>query len=473
MPFSSARKWSGVTVAGHGTWVLGAPEMLLPPGAPAVAEAERRSAAGQRVLLLAGAGELPATGTRTTGELPATGTRTTGELPASGPRTTRAGDRQPPGTLVAVALVALAERVRPDAAATLRYFAAEGVDVKVISGDSPRTASAVAAELALPGADRPVDARTLGPDLADAVEGAAVLGRVTPQQKREMVRALRGRGHVVAMTGDGVNDVLALKEADIGVAMGSGAPAARAVAQLVLMDDRFDVLPGVVAEGRRVIANIERVAHLFLTKTVYVAVLAVAVGVAQLPFPFFPRHLTIVSTLTIGVPAFFLALAPNLERSRPDFLRRVLRFAVPAGTVAAAATFGGYALALGAGLGVGAARTTATVVLLGIGLSVLTLLMVPLRRWELGLLAALVGTFAALMVVPWTRSFFALTTLPPRAWAVAGALVLGAGLALVVVHRLAHRGYPPAGAPPTGSAVRAGRGSPGRPSRRSTGPAPR
>ncbi|WP_341358055.1 HAD-IC family P-type ATPase [Georgenia sp. M64] len=457
VPFSSARKWSAVTVAGHGTWVLGAPEVLLPPGAPAVAEAERRAGAGQRVLLLARAGELP--GTPTTSELPGTpaagelpGTPAAGELPAGG--TVRAGgtDRQPPRALVAVALVALAERVRPDAAATLRYFAAEGVEVKVISGDSPRTASAVAAQLALPGADRPVDARTLGPDLGDAVEGATVLGRVTPQQKRDMVRALRGRGHVVAMTGDGVNDVLALKEADIGVAMGSGAPAARAVAQLVLMDDRFDVLPGVVAEGRRVIANIERVAHLFLTKTVYVAVLALAVGVAQLPFPFFPRHLTVVSTLTIGVPAFFLALAPNLERSRPDFLGRVLRFAVPAGTVAAAATFGGYALVLGAGLGVGAARTTATVVLLGVGLSVLTLLMLPLRRWEVGLVAALAGTFAGLMLVPWTRSFLALTTLPPRAWAVAGSLVLGAGLALVGVHRLAHREPPPAGVPPAGPA---------------------
>lgn len=479
VPFSSARKWSAVTVAGHGTWVLGAPEVLLPPGAPAVAEAERRAGAGQRVLLLARAGELPGTpaaselpGTPTTSEPPG-GTWTAGALPAGG--TARAGgtDRQPPRALTAVALVALAERVRPDAAATLRYFAAEGVEVKVISGDSPRTASAVAAQLALPGADRPVDARTLGPDVGDAVAASAVLGRVTPQQKRDMVRALRGRGHVVAMTGDGVNDVLALKEADIGVAMGSGAPAARAVAQLVLMDDRFDVLPGVVAEGRRVIANIERVAHLFLTKTVYVAVLALAVGVAQLPFPFFPRHLTVVSTLTIGVPAFFLALAPNLERSRPDFLGRVLRFAVPAGTVAAAATFGGYALVLGSGLGVGAARTTATVVLLGIGLSVLTLLMLPLRRWEVGLVAALAGTFAGLMLVPWTRSFFALTTLPPRAWGVAGSLVLGAGLALVVVHRLAHREPPPAGVPPARPAVRAGRGSRGRPSRRSTGPAPR
>src|SRR5687767_12388115 len=148
-----------------------------------------------------------------------------------------------------------------------------------------------------------------------------------------MVKAMQARGHVVAMTGDGVNDVLALKDADIGVAMGSGSPAARSVAQLVLLDSRFEVLPGVVAEGRRVIANVERVANLFVTKTVYAALLALAVGVARLPFPFFPRHLTVVSSLTIGIPAFFLALAPNARRAAPGFVERVLRFALPAGVI--------------------------------------------------------------------------------------------------------------------------------------------
>ena len=157
------------------------------------------------------------------------------------------------------------------------------------------------------------------------LEQSSVFGRVTPHQKRAIVGALQSRGHVVAMTGDGVNDALALKDADIGVAMGNGAPATRAVAQIVLLDGSFATLPGVVAEGRRVIANIERVANLFVTKTVYAMLLAIAVGFARWPYPFLPRHLTIVSTLTIGIPAFFLALAPNTRRYEPGFVQRVLQ----------------------------------------------------------------------------------------------------------------------------------------------------
>src|SRR5207247_2392963 len=197
-----------------------------------------------------------------------------------------------------------------------------------------RTVAAIAGAVGVPGADDPMDARQLPDDeggLADALDRHTVFGRVQPHQKRAMVAALQGRGHVVAMTGDGVNDTLALKDADIGVAMGSGSSAARAVAQLVLLDDSFAPMPGVVAEGRRVIANVERVANLFVTKTVYAMLLSLAIGVAGLPFPFLPRHLTIVSSLTIGIPAFFLALAPNAQRFRAGFVTRVLRFALPAG----------------------------------------------------------------------------------------------------------------------------------------------
>ena len=147
------------------------------------------------------------------------------------------------------------------------------------------------------------------------------------------------------MTGDGVNDVLALKEADIGIAMGSGSPAARAAAQLVLLDGNFATLPHMVDEGRRVINNIERVANLFLTKTTYAMLLAIAVGVARLPFPFLPRHLTLVGAVTIGIPAFFLALAPNHRRAQPGFVPRVLKLAIPAGFLAAVGTFTGYAVA--------------------------------------------------------------------------------------------------------------------------------
>lgn len=322
--------------------------------------------------------------------------------------------------------------------------------MKVISGDSPRTVGAVAGALGLQGAEHPVDARGLTDDpdaLGSALEESSVFGRVGPHQKRDMVRALRSRGHVVAMTGDGVNDVLALKEADIGVAMGGGAQAARSVAQLVLLESRFDVLPHVVAEGRRIIGNIERVAHLFLTKTVYVAVLAVAVGVAQLPFPFYPRHLTIVSTLTIGIPAFFLALAPNSSRARPDFLGRVLRFAVPAGVIAASATFAAYAVTtLGTDLGVPAARTTATVVLFSVGMLVLTFLSMPLTRLRLLLLVALVTVFATLHAVPWTREVFALSMLPLVVWLSAAGVVAVAGGLLVAVWRLSSAAAPSVGA---------------------------
>src|SRR5687767_11584696 len=208
-----------------------------------------------------------------------------------------------------------------------------------------------------------------------------------------MVHALQARGHVVAMTGDGVNDVLALKEADIGVAMGTGSDAGRAAARLVLLDNRFDAFPAVLAEGRRVIANVERVANLFVSKTVYALLLALAVGVARLPFPFYPRHLTIVSSLTIGIPAFFLALAPGGGRAQSGFVRRVLRSAGPAGLVAAAATFAGYALARSQeGTSLGQARTTATVVLFLVGLEILLILARPLtaaRRWLItGMLAS-------------------------------------------------------------------------------------
>jgi cation-transporting ATPase E len=265
-------------------------------------------------------------------------------------RSERLPDADAAGSLPAldpVALVALEETLRDDAAATVAYFRRQGVRVIVLSGDHPSTVAAVARRVGLE-VDHAVDASELGDDPVDlerALDGSSVFGRVDPYRKRAFVAALHRRGHSVAMTGDGVNDVLALRDADIGVAMGSGTPASRAVARVVLLDDSWAALPGVVAEGRRVIGNVERVASLFVTKTVYATLLALAVGVAGEPFPFYPRHLTIVSSLTIGIPAFFLALAPNTRRARRGFLHRVLVFAVPAGAITAAATYSGYALA--------------------------------------------------------------------------------------------------------------------------------
>ncbi len=219
------------------------------------------------------------------------------------------------------------------------------------------------------------------------------------------------------MTGDGVNDVLALKDADIGIAMGSGSSATRAVAQLVLLDSTFDPLPAVVAEGRRVLGNIERTSNLYVTKTVYAMLIVLGVGVVGLPFPFLPRQLSLIGALTIGIPSFFLALAPNAERARPGFLKRVLRFTVPAGTLAAIATFLGYVLARDEpGVSLAQARTTATMVLCWIGFLVLSIIAAPLTRPRLVLVWSMAGAFIVVMLVPALRTFFALTPPPLLVW---------------------------------------------------------
>ncbi|WP_159961592.1 HAD-IC family P-type ATPase [Blastococcus haudaquaticus] len=381
VPFSSARKWSAVSLADAGTWLLGAPEMVLAGAATGAAgtarhRADQLAAEGRRVLLLASSPHPP---------------------PGSGEDVGLPQDLRP------VALVVLAERIREDAAEVLGYFTEQGVALKVISGDNPRTVGAVAAAVGVPGvsgAVDAVDARTLPEDddaLAAVVETASVFGRVTPHQKRAMVRALQRRGHVVAMTGDGVNDALALKDADIGVAMGNGSPATRAVAQLVLLDGRFAHLPAAVAEGRRVIANIERAASLFLVKNVYSLVLALVTVVTVAAYPLEPVQLTLISTVTIGVPGFFLALLPNRRRYVPGFLRRVLCFAVPVGVLTGIAAYAGYALTrwLVPGAGVPAARTAATLVVLALALWTLLVLARPLD----GVKAALVATMAAVVVL--------------------------------------------------------------------------
>lgn len=414
IPFSSARKWSAATAAGHGTWVLGAPELVLADAQDAAsgqarAAAQQIAAAGLRVLLLAQSDVA------------------TADSPS------RAAVALPSG-LLPVALVVLAERVREDAAETLRFFAAQGVAVKVISGDNPATVGAVAAVVGVPGAGDPVDARNLPEDLdelADVLDRQAVFGRVTPQQKRAVVAALQHRGHVVAMTGDGVNDALALKDADIGIAMGNGSPATRAVAQLVLLDGRFSRLPGVVAEGRRVIANIERAANLFLIKNTYSVVLALIAAATLGAYPLAPIQLTLISTLTIGVPAFVLALAPNSRRYVPGFVARVLRFSVPIGAVIGVSAYLGYRVTrLDSAASVAQGRTTATIVLLVCSLWTVVVLARPLTRVNVALVAALLAASAFVVGVPAVgHGLFLLSTSTAD---VVVALAVGVGGAAIV-----------------------------------------
>ncbi|KOX21126.1 MULTISPECIES: HAD-IC family P-type ATPase [unclassified Streptomyces] len=421
LPFSSARKYSGATFDEGGgeesSWLFGAPDVLLAEGHPALAETDHLNEQGLRVLLLA---------------------RTD-----RGPGAPGAAEAARP-----TALVVLEQRLRPDASDTLAYFADQNVATKVISGDNAVSVGAVAGKLELPGAENTVDARTLPEDrekMAEVLEENAVFGRVTPQQKRDMVAALQSKGHTVAMTGDGVNDVLALKDADIGVSMGSGSEATRAVAQIVLLNNSFATLPSVVAEGRRVIGNITRVATLFLTKTVYSVLLAVLVVCSQVEYPFLPRHLTLLSTLTIGVPAFFLALAPNKERARPHFVRRVMRYAVPGGIIAGAATFTTYLLARHHYSGEGALEaetSAATLTLFLVSLWVLAIIARPYTWWRLALVATMAGAFLLVLVVPWLQDFFALklvgTTMP---WAAAAIAATGAAL-LEIAWRWVDRRFP-------------------------------
>ncbi|MGW0187104.1 HAD-IC family P-type ATPase [Streptomyces sp. NPDC003362] len=419
LPFSSARQYSGAAFSeGDGetsTWLLGAPDVLLSDDDPALGETERLNERGLRVLLLA----------RAAGDLDSADV-TRGAKPA--------------------ALVVLEQRLRPDAADTLRYFAEQNVRAKVISGDNAVSVGAVAGKLGLSGTV--VDARRLPSDrdgMATALDEGTVFGRVTPQQKRDMVGAMQSHGHTVAMTGDGVNDVLALKDADIGVAMGTGSEATRAVAQIVLLDNSFATLPSVVAEGRRVIGNITRVATLFLVKTVYSVLLAILVVCWQVEYPFLPRHLTLLSTLTIGVPAFFLALAPNKERARPHFVRRVMRYAIPGGALAGLATFATYLIARRYYTGPGAldAETSAaTLTLFLISMWVLAIIARPYTWWRITLVAAMGAGFLVVLVVPWLQEFFALKLVGVTMPWIAVAVAAGAAAALEFLWRWVDRRFP-------------------------------
>ncbi len=391
-PFKSALKWSGVSYGEHGNWVIGAPDVLLDPASPAARQAEEIGSRGLRVLLLGSS-----------------------DLPVDHP--------QAPGAVTPVALVVLEQRIRSDARDTLEYFASQQVSIKVISGDNAASVGAVSESLGLEG--EAIDARRLPEDpdeLADTLQRYTTFGRVRPDQKRSMVHALQSRGHTVAMTGDGVNDVLALKDADIGVAMGSGSPATRAVAQIVLLDNKFATLPHVVAEGRRVIGNIERVSNLFLTKTVYSVLLAVLVGLGGLAsvffeadpllFPFQPIHVTIAAWFTIGIPAFILSLAPNTERAKPHFVRRVMTSALPSGITIGIATFTSYLIAYqgreATAVQQTQASTAALITLLVAALWVLAVVARPYQWWRVALVLVSMLAYVVIFAIPLARDVFML-----------------------------------------------------------------
>ena len=336
-----------------------------------------------------------------------------------------------------MALVLLEDTIRPDAAEIFDYFDRQGVTLKVISGDNPTTVAAVAARAGVAGADTGLDARELPEDadgLAEVLEAQTVYGRVTPHQKRAMVGALQSRGHTVAMTGDGVNDVLALKDSDMGIAMGSGSSATRAVAQLVLLDNAFSTLPRVLAEGRKVINNTERVSNLFVTKAAYAVLITAVIGIMSVPFPFLPRHLTLIGVFSIGVPGFILALAPNTNLVNPGFLDRVLRFSIPAGAIAGTATLVVYEIGRRHDdVLLEEARTAATMTLLLLGLVVLLVASRPIELWKIGLAAIMGLGYAAAMIIGFVRDYFELDPPPGWMWGVIAVVVLIGGAMIVAV----------------------------------------
>ncbi len=428
LPFSSARKWSAVQYAQssgeYETWYMGAPEVLLSAinyanSNEILEKVNSYAELGVRVLLLAKVSSVESNEENSVAEAD----KTFCDSP------TICKSAQP------VALVRCSERIREDARKTLEWFREQGVRCRVISGDNPTTVAAVAAKVGLTGERKPVamDARKLPEDineLAKVLENVDVLGRVLPHQKKAIVQALHAQGHVVAMTGDGVNDTLALKEADLGVAMGNAAPAAKAVAQVVLVDSRFSHLPDVVARGRQVMANMERVAGLFLVKTVYSALISAGVVLLALHFPYLPRHITYIGSLTIGIPAFLLALAPNTRRYIPGFLKRVVRFAVPSGFAIAASVLATAVIAprvLGLNLddvvannliasrfivsnaqALATTRSICSVIVFVLGILVLASVAKPLRSWRGIMVALFAAAGVAGAFIPFTAKFFEL-----------------------------------------------------------------
>ena len=378
VPFSSRRRWGGLEL-GHASYVLGAPERFELDGLDERALAEE--AAGRRVVAIG---------------------RATGSLPdPDGPSNTVLQGVRPLG------LVVLGEQIRPAARETVKWFLDEGVELKVLSGDAPQTVAAIARDVGIP-VGRVEEGTNGRPDL-----GASVVGRIPPEGKRDFVQALNASGRYVAMVGDGVNDVPALKAARLGIAQGSGTQMAKSVADLVLVRGEFSVVPPMVSEGRKILRNLQRVTKLFVAKSVFAAFLILSIGLTREDYPLLPRHLTIAAFLTIGIPAFFLALAPSQGEWRlRNFFREVSQFAVPTGVAAGFGVLSAFLLARNVfELSLVSARTAATTVLILVGLYlVLILEATGVRRlqWVAGLCGAMLVLYLLVLIVPATRDFFML-----------------------------------------------------------------
>ena len=395
--FTSAQKWSSFTFDGLGTWTLGAPEfVLVKKHGEALTRAAELAATGRRTLVL-----------------------TNGDSP--------------------IALVTFRERIRPDAAQTVAYFREQGVSIRIISGDNPQTVAAVARDAGVEFEGVAFDAQNLPEDineLAEIMEQYTVFGRVTPEQKRNMVAALQLKGHVVAMTGDGVNDALALKKADIGIAMGSGSPATKAVSNLVLLDGKFSNLPGVVAEGRKVIANIERVSKLFLTKTSWALLLALTFGILAWKFPFLPRQLSGIDSFTIGLPAFALALLPNARRYVPGFLGRALSFTIPSGIAVAMCVIALRLVTDAQEWSMEAAQTGTMITMSVTGIWVLSTLARPLNDVKLGIFVGMVALGVLIFTVPLSTAYFGFSALTLNQLTIAGGIGVAGGALIELASRL-------------------------------------
>ncbi|MFN8188158.1 MAG: HAD-IC family P-type ATPase [Gaiellales bacterium] len=390
VPFSSRRRWSAVR-AGSVGYVMGAPELFaLGPLAEQAAQEQR---AGRRVVAI-------------------------GTTASSFEHLDIAThpDRLPPDDVVVLGIVVLAERLRPEARETVEYFQREGVELKVLSGDAPETVAAIAADAGITVSGPPLDGRLLPDDPGDLRRialSATVIGRISPEGKQRIVEALRDDGRYVAMIGDGVNDVPALKSARLAIAQGNGSQMAKSVADLVLVKGEFGVVPPMVAEGRKVLRNLQRVSKLFATKSAFAVVLILTAGLVPEDYPVLPRHLTLAAGITIGIPAFFLALAPSSGPwTTPNFLRDVARFALPAGTAAGLGVVSSYLFAVNVlDLPPIEAQTVSVTVLIIVGLYLIVALEAAGRvrsALVIGLCLVLLAVYALILTFSVTRDFFSL-----------------------------------------------------------------